>query len=103
MKKTVIYKYIGNVEQNNSLFNTHEYSVKIWRPSCTQFLPPNKNKKYVRSLIKKINKFLKQTLDLDLNYKKTKLKDVKEGIDFLGYITKPNYVLVRKRIINNGN
>jgi len=65
------------------------------------FLIIDKNKKYLRSLIKKINKFLKQTLDLDLNYKKTKLKDVKEGIDFLGYITKSNYVLVRKRIINN--
>jgi len=59
-----------------------------------------KNKGKLKSLIKKINKFLKNTLNLKLNTAKTKLNRLKQGVDFLGYFIKPHYVLVRKRVVN---
>jgi hypothetical protein len=31
----------------------------------------------------------------------TKLKKHHNGLDFLGYIIRPNYVLTRKRVVNN--
>ena len=31
----------------------------------------------------------------------TKCKSVKDGLDFLGYIIRPNYILVRNRVVNN--
>jgi len=31
----------------------------------------------------------------------TKLKKYNEGLDFLGYIIRPHYILTRKRVVNN--
>ena len=49
---------------------------------------------------KRIEDFLEDRLILSLrdNFKVAK---VKSGIDFLGYIIRPNYMLVRKRVVNN--
>jgi len=49
----------------------------------------------------KINNFLKTTLKLSLHPDKDKYGSVYSGIDFLGYVVKPTYDLVRKRIICN--
>lgn len=43
--------------------------------------------------------FLKGKLGLELSRKKTKLQNIKRGIDFLGYFIKPNGILVRKRVV----
>lgn len=48
-----------------------------------------------------INDFLKVNLDIELNLEKTKIGDVKKGIDFLGYFIKPTHTLIRKRVKNN--
>ena len=63
------------------------------------FVILGKNKEELKSLIKKTNNFLKDTLNLELNNTKTKLKRLNKGIDFLGYLVKPHYVLVRKRVV----
>jgi len=52
--------------------------------------------KYFRD---KINIFLKENLNLQLNLDKTKLQGIDKGINFLGYFIKPYYILVRKRVI----
>ncbi len=49
----------------------------------------------------KIDEFLRRELKLRLNLKKTKLKNIGKGIDFLGYIVKPDYVLSRRRVVGN--
>lgn len=46
-----------------------------------------------------ISGFLKKYLDLNLNKKKTKIRSIRRGIDFLGYFVKPDYVLVRRRVV----
>jgi len=48
-----------------------------------------------------IRMFLKQKMDLDLNDKKTVVRPISNGIDYLGYIVRPFYILVRRRVINN--
>jgi len=48
-----------------------------------------------------IEEFLKTRLALILHPKRRKLALVSSGIDFLGYIVRPQYVLVRNRVINN--
>lgn len=48
---------------------------------------------------REINDFLRETLRLELNLKKTKLQPLERGIDFLGYILKPDYVLVRQKVV----
>jgi hypothetical protein len=49
---------------------------------------------------KKINNFLISNLDLKLHPDKDKIGSVYQGIDFIGYLTKPGYTLVRQRTVN---
>jgi len=50
---------------------------------------------------KEIENFLKEKLLLELHPKRQKIRQVSGGIDFLGYIVRPKYMLVRKRVVNN--
>ena len=48
-----------------------------------------------------INDFLIKNLKLELHKDKDKLGEVKDGINFLGYVVRPNYTLSRRRVVNN--
>lgn len=48
---------------------------------------------------KEIEKFLNSSLRLQLHPKKQILQSVKKGINFCGYIIKPEYTLIRKRTV----
>ncbi|MFH1462681.1 MAG: RNA-directed DNA polymerase [bacterium] len=48
----------------------------------------------------KINLYLKRSLNLELNLQKTKIRSARQGIDFLGYFLKPEYVLIRKKVVS---
>ena len=48
-----------------------------------------------------IREFLRGRLDLELNETKTIIRPVSDGIDFLGYIVRPFYILVRRRVVNS--
>lgn len=50
-----------------------------------------------------IEEFLENRLGLRLNPKRTKLQPLSNGIDFLGYILRRDYILVRRRVVNNMN
>ena len=45
--------------------------------------------------------FLAKRLRLELNTRYAAMTDVRNGIDFIGYIIRPDYVLVRRRSVNN--
>jgi len=49
----------------------------------------------------KISKFIESKLLLQLHPKRQKLRAVSDGIDFLGYIVRQDYILVRRRVVNN--
>ncbi len=59
------------------------------------------DQKHLRYLAREINNFLKINLKLGLHPKKTILQKTQKGINFLGYIIKPEYSLSRKRVIGN--
>ena len=48
-----------------------------------------------------IVQFLWQRLHLDLNPEATKLDGIFHGVDFCGYIVRPFYMLVRRRVVGN--
>ena len=48
-----------------------------------------------------IEEFLLSNLKLHLHPKRRKLLPISNGIDFLGYIVRPRYILVRRRVVNN--
>lgn len=47
-----------------------------------------------------INAFLKDKLRLELNSNKIKIQSLDKGIDFLGYFIKPDYALIRQKVVN---
>jgi len=63
------------------------------------FIILGRDKESLQILIEKIDEFLNNTLDLKLNFSKTKLQLIDNGIDFLGYFIKLDYVLVRQKVI----
>ncbi len=50
---------------------------------------------------RQIGRYLNTQLDLALNPSRKKLLPVNNGIDFLGYIVRPKYMLSRNRVVNN--
>lgn len=59
------------------------------------------DKNYLCELQEQINAFLQERLFIQLNKNKTHLQLCEKGIDFLGYIIRKKYILVRKRVVNN--
>lgn len=47
---------------------------------------------------RQLEAFLAERLHLHLNERR-RLRPVADGIDFLGYITRPDYLLVRRRVV----
>jgi hypothetical protein len=61
----------------------------------------HQDKKYLKSLIPKINKYLEKNLDLQLHPKKIYLQEISKGVPFLGMVIKPNCIYLGKRIRKN--
>ena len=59
----------------------------------------SRNKEELKYFRDKINIFLKENLDLQLNLNKTKLQDINKGIEFLGYFIRADYILVRQKVV----
>jgi RNA-directed DNA polymerase len=55
----------------------------------------------LRVLTKEIDKFLKTRLKIELHPKKTVLQKAAKGLNFLGYVGKPDYFLSRRRVVGN--
>ena len=58
---------------------------------------PNQFKSWRRE----ISLFLKEKLKLQLHPKKDQYGSIYSGVNFVGYLTKPDYTLVRRRVVNN--
>ena len=78
-------------------FVKHELRCKDYERFCDDFLLFSNDKEYLNDCKKKIEKFLKDELLLDMS--KSELYPVKQGIDFCGYRRFRHYILMRKRIV----
>ena len=55
----------------------------------------------LRFVAKEIDQFLKTRLQIELHQGKTMLQEARKGINFFGYIGKPDYFLSRRRVVGN--
>jgi len=74
--------------------------VKHYIRYVDDFVLFDNSKERLQKLYKEIQMYLKKNLDLELRAD-TKLQKHSQGLDFLGYIIRENYVLSRKRVVNN--
>lgn len=74
------------------------YGVKQYLRYVDDLLLVHEDKEFLKFLNYEINEYLQVFLKQSLAPEKTNLKDVRCGIDFLGYFIKPHYTLARKRV-----
>lgn len=93
---------------------TSQFFANIYLNELDRFVCSRGHKQYIRYVddfvilggreiindLPKIRQFLEEKLDLKLSEKKTRFQQVYKGIDFLGYYIKPDYVLVRRKIVH---
>lgn len=77
------------------MFCKHELKIRDYIRYCDDFLLFSDDKKYLHECRKRIDEFINKKLDLE--FSRSDVFNVKQGVDFLGYRHFDNYILVRKR------
>lgn len=88
--------YLNKLDQ----FVKHKLKCKHYIRYVDDFILLHEDKAQLQQWQIKIENFLADNLKLKLKAEK-KLRPIANGTDFLGYIIKPRYKLVRKRVVNN--
>jgi hypothetical protein len=88
--------YLNGLDQ----FVKHELKCRHYLRYCDDFILLANDPETLRGWQARIEAYLRDTLALELNPKQ-RLAPVSNGIDFLGYIVRRNYLLVRRRVVNN--
>lgn len=81
-------------------FVKRELKVKSYIRYVDDFVLFDDKKEKLVELKANIEEYLLKNLGLTLR-EDFKIKQNSQGLDFLGYIIRPNYILVRKRVVNN--
>jgi hypothetical protein len=89
--------YLNELDQ----FCKHTLKCHYYVRYCDDFLILDNDPAKLIELREQIRAFLAEKLLLQLNTRYAAITDVNNGIDFIGYIIRPDYVLVRRRSINN--
>lgn len=95
-------QYLANIYMNElDQFVKHILKVKYYIRYVDDFVILGHGPEELQVFRNKISAFLLDRLKLTLHPRRHKLLPVSTGIDFLGYIVRPGYVLVRRRVVNN--
>jgi len=87
--------YMNDVDQ----FIKHNLKVKYYLRYVDDLVLLSSDKTELIIWQKAINNFLSDKLNLHLHPQKTRLQEIGKGIDFLGYVVRPHYLLARKRVV----
>ena len=89
--------YLNELDQ----FVKHHLKCNYYLRYCDDFVMLSEDRDKLLEWKAEIEHFLATRLKLRLNRKRQSLQPVSNGINFLGYIVRRNYILVRKRVVNN--
>jgi len=79
-------------------FVKHQLKARYYVRYCDDFVLLSEDRAALERWEAQIREFLSNELRLALNDRR-RLRPVSDGIDFLGYTVRPDYMLVRKRVI----
>jgi len=89
--------YLNPLDQ----FVKHELKAKHYLRYVDDFILIHNNSKQLSSWKRRIDRFLADELELKLHPKKSVQQSVYKGINFVGFIVKPGYSLIRRRTVNS--
>lgn len=87
--------YLNEIDQ----YTKHTLKAENYFRYVDDMVLLHKNPRQLRAWSDKIDVFLQKKLNLALHPEKTILKPIKTGVNFVGYIVKPQYTLVRNRTV----
>ena len=95
-------QFFGNLYLNElDHFIKRELKVKHYLRYVDDFILFGENQNELKENFREIGKFLEKELKLCYSFNKCRIKNVNEGIDFLGYFVKPKSVFIRKRVVKS--
>jgi predicted CopG family antitoxin len=89
--------YLNELDQ----FAKHTLKAKFYLRYVDDLVLLSQDKEQLKIWRNEINEFLRNRLKLTLHPQKQILQDINKGINFVGFIVKPNYVLMRRRAVAN--
>ncbi|OGH15097.1 MAG: hypothetical protein A2860_00195 [Candidatus Levybacteria bacterium RIFCSPHIGHO2_01_FULL_37_33] len=78
-------------------FIKHKLKIRYYLRYADDFLFLSSDKEFLRRHIDKLRSFLNNNLKLELHPDKISLRRLEWGVDFLGYIVLPHYILPRTK------
>jgi len=82
-------------------FAKRELACRYYLRYVDDFIVLDQDELRLKKISKKINIFLRNHLNMNLNPTKTKIRPMSQGVNFLGYVVKEKYVLARKKVVLN--
>jgi len=89
--------YLNELDQ----FVKHKLKAKYYLRYVDDVIIVSNDNDELKIWRNKISEFLQEDLKLRLHPKKQILQGIDKGINFVGFIVKPEYTLIRRRIIGN--
>jgi len=91
-------QFFSNIYLNEfDQFIKHELKVKYYLRYADDFVLLSENREYLEDILRTIEKFLRDKLDLELHPNKIIFGRLRQGLDFLGYIVFPYHILPRTK------
>lgn len=81
-------------------FLKHDKKIKYYVRYADDFIILHNDQLFLENLLSEMKIFLGRELQLELHPHKITLKKVSQGIDFLGYVIFPHYMIVRRKTKN---
>lgn len=85
--------YLDKLDQ----FIKHQHKVKNYFRYADDFVLVHRDQKYLQNTLIQIQRFLQQELLLELHPGKVSIRKFCWGVDFLGYVILPHYIVLRTK------
>ena len=79
----------------------HQLKCRYYLRYCDDFVLLSPEREQLLAWREQIAIWLREQRRLELNAKRQRLRPVSNGVDFLGYIVRSDYWLVRQRVVNH--
>jgi len=85
--------YLNELDQ----YVKHIHKVEYYLRYADDFVMLSTSREYLEKMVAEVQTFLKETLDIELHPDKIIYRKFASGVDFLGYIIFPRYILPRTK------
>jgi len=89
--------YLNELDQ----FVKHQLKIRYYLRYVDDIVILHQNPRQLKIWHQQLNQFLKEKLKLHFHPKKSTLQSIYQGINFVGFIVKPYYSLVRRKTVRN--